>query len=135
MRNEVFQERASNARFYACPSTIVGGDPVLINGLPAVALESYNATRGGAVFRFSGTFALTVIAATVVSPITGSAVLQGDDIYATGTTDSETNITHTLTLSKASGGGTKFGTYDSPTGITSGSTDTAARVRLREVAA
>jgi len=134
MLNEIFQERATNSRFFACPSNIVSGDPVLIGGemLPAVALEDYNATRGGAVFRLSGTFALTVIAATVVSPITGSAVKQGDVIYATGTLDSTTGVTHTLTLSKATGG-QKFGMYDSPTGITSGETSETARVRLREV--
>ncbi len=136
MRNEVFQERASNARFEICPSTIVAGDIVLIGNsfLPAVALESYDATRGGTVFRFSGTYDLTVIAATVVSPITGSEVIQGDTIYAIGTLDATTGVTHGLTLSKATGGA-KVGTYDSPTPITSGTTDTSARVRLREVGA
>lgn len=134
MRNEVFQERASNARFALCPTSIVGGDVVLLGSLPAVALESYNAALGGTTFRFSGTYELTVIAATAVSPVTGSEVEQGDTIYATGTYDAATNITHSLTLSKATGG-TKVGTYDSTTPIASGLTDTAARVRLREVGA
>jgi predicted RecA/RadA family phage recombinase len=134
MRNEIFQERASNARFALCPSSVVAGDPVFVGSLPAVALESYDANKGGTTFRFSGTYELTVIAATVVSPITGSEVKQGDIIYATGTLDSTTNVTHTLTLSKATGGA-KFGTYDSPTSIASAATDTAARVRLREVGA
>ena len=134
MLNEIYQERASNARFCPCPSSVLSGDPVLVGNanIPAVALEDYNSTRGGAVFRFSGTYALTVIGATVVSPITGSAVKEGDVIYATGTTDSTTGMTTGLTLSKATGG-TKFGTYDDPTGITSGETSTTARVRLREV--
>jgi predicted RecA/RadA family phage recombinase len=134
VRNEVFQERASNARFFACPASIVGGDIVLIGDsmLPAVALESYNATRGGATFRMSGTFELTVIAATVISPPTGSEIKEGDTIYATGTLDATTGVTYGLTLSKATGG-SKVGTYDSPTPQTSGSTSTTARVRLREV--
>lgn len=134
MRNEVFQERASNARFAPCPASIQGGDIVLIGTsmLPGVALEDYDATRGGTVFRFSGTFELTVIAATVVSPITGSAVKEGDEIYATGTLDATTGVTYDLVLSKATGG-SKVGTYDSPTALGSGLTDTAARVRLREV--
>lgn len=134
MLNEIFQERASNARFHHCPTTILAGDPVFIGSLPAVALESYSAAKGGTTFRFSGTYKLTVIGATVVSPVTGSEVLQGDDIYATGTLDSATNVTHSLTLSKATGGD-KFGTYDSPTSIASGATSTTARVRLREVGA
>jgi hypothetical protein len=136
MLNEIFQERASNARFCPCPSTVVAGDLCLIGDskLPGVALETYNADRGGTVFRFSGTYELTVIAATVVSPVTGSAVKEGDTIYATGTTDATTGVTHSLTLSKATGG-SKVGTYDSPTAITSGTTSTAARVRLREVGA
>ncbi len=134
MLNEVFQERPSNARFAPCPTTVVAGDLCLIgtSKLPGVALEDYNASTGGTVFRFSGTYTLTVIAATVVSPITGSEVQEGDEIYATGTVDSATGVTHTLTLSKATGG-SKVGTYDDPTPITSGTTETAARVRLREV--
>lgn len=133
MLNEKYQDRPGNARFYPCPSSVLGGDFVLIGGLPAVAVESYTAAKGGTYFRFSGTFTTTVIAATVVSPITGSAVKPGDKIYATGTLDSTTNVTTGLTLSKASGG-TAIGTYDG-TGITSASTDTAAPVKLRESAA
>ena len=134
MLNERFQGRASNARFCLCPSNILSGDPVLIGTemLPAVAMDNYDSVRGGATFRFSGSYELTVIAATVVSPITGSDVKQGDLIYATGTLDSTTGVTHTLTLSKATGG-QKFGMYDYPTAITSGQTSTTARVRLREV--
>lgn len=131
MLNEVRNDRPANARYYACPSTIVAGDAVLIGGvLPAVALESYDAAGGGATFRLSGTYKLTVIAATVVSPVTGSAVKPGDKIYATGTTDGATGVMHTLTLSKASGG-VLFGSYDG-TGILTTVTDTAAPVKLKE---
>jgi len=132
MLNEIFQDRPANARFFPCPSTVVGGDPVLVGGLPAVALDSYNSRNGGTTFRFTGTYELSVIAATVVSPVTGSAVKPGDKIYATGSLDSTTNVTTGLTLSKASGG-TLFGSY-AGTGITSASTDTAARVKLKESA-
>ena len=131
MLNEVYQDRPGDARFFACPSTILSGDPVLVGALPAIALDSYNAQNGGTTFRFAGTHTFTVIAATVVSPPTGSAVLPGDKIYATGTLDAVTNITHGLTLSKASGG-TLFGTAGSS--IASGLTDTAALVKLQESA-
>lgn len=134
MLNEIFQDRPGDARFHKCPSGVVSGDPVLIGDLPAVAGDNYDSVKGGTWFRFAGTYELTVIAATVVSPITGSAVKQGDTIYVTGSLDSTTNVTTSLVLSKATGG-TKFGTYDSPTDITSGTTDTAARVKLRENAA
>lgn len=131
MLNELRNDRPGYARYHACPSTIEAGDPVLIGGvLPAVALESYDAAGGGATFRFAGTYELTVIAATVVSPVTGSAVKPGDKIYATGTTDGTTGVMHTLTLSKASGG-VLFGSYDG-TGINSAATDTAAPVMLKE---
>jgi predicted RecA/RadA family phage recombinase len=133
MLNELYQDRPGNAMFFACPSSILAGDLVLIGTLPAVAVDDYNAANGGTTFRFSGTFELTVVAATVVSPITGSAVKPGDHIYATGTTDSATNVVHALTLSKATGG-TKVGSY-AGTGITSGATDTAAPVKLKENAA
>lgn len=131
MLNEKRNDRPAFARYYPCPSSIEAGDPVLIGGvLPAVALESYDAAGGGATFRMAGTYDLTVIAATVVSPITGSAVKPGDKIYATGTTDGTTGVMHSLTLSKASGG-VLFGSYDGP-GITSGETDTEAPVMLKE---
>src|SRR4051794_10700899 len=131
MLNELRNDRPANARYFACPATINAGDAVLIGGvLPAVALTDYDAAGGGATFRLSGTYALTVIAATVVSPVTGSAVKPGEKIYATGTADATTGVTHTLTLSKATGG-TLFGSYDG-TGILSTVTDTAAPVMLKE---
>lgn len=134
MLNEVFQDRPGNARFYLCPEAVLAGDVCMFGArrLPGVALEDYNAERGGTVFRFSGTYAFPIIAATTISPITGSEVLQGDTIYGHGTVDSPTNVLHISTLSKQSSGGAKaVGTYDSPTSIASGSTDTG-RVRLME---
>jgi hypothetical protein len=67
----------------------------------------------------------------VVSPLTGSAIKQGDEIYAGGgTLDSTTNITTGLTLSKDSSG-VLIGTYDDTTGVSSGVTGTA-NVKLKE---
>lgn len=137
MLNELRQDRPANARFYPCPSTILAGDPVLIGGvLPAVALNDYKAGsgpngEGGTVFRISGTFQLTLVAATTVSPIVGSAVKPGEKIYAAGTTDGTTGVKHSLTLSKDSGG-TLFGSYDGESTQTSGTTETDAPIKLKE---
>ena len=60
MINEVRQDRPGNARFFKCPSAITSGMPVLIGTLAAVAMDAYDSTLGGTVFRLSGTFALTV---------------------------------------------------------------------------
>lgn len=132
MLNERYQDRPAHARFFPCPSTVQAGDPVLVGNRPGVAMDDYNAGNGGTTFRFSGTFELTVIAATTVSPLAGEAVKPGDKIYATGTLDATTNVTTGLTLSKASGG-TLFGSYAGD-GIASGVTDTEANVELRETA-
>ena len=104
MLNERFQPNAANAKGFKCPTTVLAGDLCLIGGLPGVAVDSYNPNTGGTTFRFEGIFGLTVIAATVVSPITGSTVNPGDKLYATGIFDATTNVTTNLTISKASGG-------------------------------
>ncbi len=134
MLNEIRQDRAGDAQGFKCPTSVKAGDAVLIGGLPAIAVDDYNANTGGTTFRFAGVFSLTVIAATVVSPVTGADCLPGDTIYATGTLDSTTNVTTGLTLSKATGG-TKFGVFAGTTKITSGQTSTSAAVKLRENAA
>lgn len=130
MKNQVFTGPPTARRFALCPTTVVAGDAVLLGTQAAVALNSYDANTGGATFLVQGTFKLTVIAATVVSPITGSQVNPGDALYVTGTLDSSTNVTHTLTISKASGG-TLFGRLDpSADAITSGTTSTSAPVEI-----
>ncbi len=130
MRNQVYTGTNVSRRFALCPTTVVSGDPVLIGTIPGVALDSYQANTGGTTFLCNGSFTLTVIAATVVSPITGSQVNPGDKIYATGTLDSATNITTGLVLSKATGG-TLFGHLDpSASAITSATTSTSATVVL-----
>ncbi len=130
MKNQYYTGTNVSRRQALCPSTVLAGDPVLLGTIPAVALDNYSATTGGTTFLCNGSFVLTVIAATVVSPVTGSAAKPGDKVYATGTLDSTTNVTTGLTISKATGG-TLFGHIDpSYSTITSGTTDTAAVVVL-----
>jgi predicted RecA/RadA family phage recombinase len=130
MKNQVYTGTSVSRRDSLCPTTVKSGDPVLIGTIPAVALDDYQANTGGTTFLCNGSFILTVIAATVVSPITGSAVNPGDKLYATGTLDSATNITTALVISKATGG-TVFGHLDpSAPAITSATTSTTAIVVL-----
>jgi predicted RecA/RadA family phage recombinase len=130
MRNQVYTGTNVSRRFALCPTTVLSGDPVLIGTIPGVALDDYQANTGGTTFLCNGSFTLTVIAATVVSPITGSQVNPGDKLYVTGNLDTPTNITTGLVISKASGG-TLFGHLD-PTApaITSATTSTSAIVVL-----
>jgi len=131
MKNQVYTGTPTSRRFVVCPSTVVAGDAVLVGSYSAVALNSYQSNTGGAVFDFSGSFALTVNAWTGSSPLTGSAVNPGDKVYASGgTLDATTNVTTGISLSKNTGG-TLFGHLDpSGTIIASGATDTAATVAL-----
>ncbi len=130
MKNQYYTGTNVSRRFALCPTTVLAGDPVLIGTIPGVALDNYQANTGGTTFLLNGSFVLTVIAATVVSPVTGSAAKPGDKVYATGSLDSTTNITTSLVISKATGG-TLFGHIDpSYSTITSGTTDTAAVVVL-----
>jgi predicted RecA/RadA family phage recombinase len=130
MRNQVYTGTNVSRRFALCPTTVVSGDAVLIGTIPGVALDSYQANTGGTTFLCNGSFTLTVIAATVVSPITGSQVNPGDKLYVTGTLDSATNVTTGLVISKASGG-TLFGHLDpSDPAIPSATTSTSATVVL-----
>lgn len=122
MKNQVYTGTNVSRRFATCPTTVVAGDPVLIGTIPGVALDTYSAATGGTTFLCNGTFNLLVTAATVLSPVTGSAANPGDKIYASGTLDAATNITTGLTLSKVTTG-VLFGHID-PTGpaVTSGAT-------------
>lgn len=131
MKNQVYTGTPTSRRFKACPTTIVSGDPVLIGTTPAVALDDYQAVTGGTTFLLGGSFALTVIGQTTESPSTPAAIKPGDKLYATGTLDVATNITHSLTID-ANSSNTEFGTLD-PTAVAvgSGATDTAAIVRLK----
>ncbi len=111
MKNQYYTGTNVSRRFALCPTTVKAGDPVLIGTIPGVALDDYQANTGGTAFLCNGSFLLAVIAATVVSPMTGSAVNPGDKLYVTGSLDSATNITTSLVISKATGG-TVFGHLD-----------------------
>lgn len=132
MKNQYYTGTPTSRRFALCPTTILAGDPVLIGDEPAVAMNDYSSATGGAVFMTGGSFILTVVAVTQISPAVGAAMKPGDQVYATGTLDSTTNITHSLTLSGTTGD-TPFGFIDPSYtgGIASGVTDTAAVVRLQ----
>jgi len=132
MKNEIYPGPSTNRRFALCPNTVLAGDAVLVGIEPAIALNDYSAATGGTVFVFSGSFTLTVIGATVVSPQTPAALKPGAKVYVTGSLDSTTNVTTTLVISGATGG-TEFGVIDPSYtgGVSSGATDTSAIVRLK----
>ena len=130
MKNQVFTGTPTSRRFDLCPSTVKAGDACLLGTRPAVALDDYQSNTGGTTFLMNGSFTLTVVAATVISPQTGSTVNPGDALYATGTLDATTNVTTGLTISKASSG-TPFGWLDpSAPPIASGTTSTSATVQI-----
>ncbi len=132
MKNQKLLSVPGTQREAKCPTTVKAGDPVLIGKDPGVAINDYESIYGGTTFEMTGAYELTVIAATVISPLSGVAIGAGDKIYASGTFDATTNVTTGLTLSAASGG-TPFGTLDPQypgAPITSGTTDTAAWVRI-----
>lgn len=130
MLNQVKMGQPFTDRFIPLPSACIPGMPILVGTLPGVVKNGYDSATGGGVVEFSGSFALTVIAATVVSPITGAAVNPGDKIYATGTTDPTTNVTYNLTLSKATGG-MLFGNLDQAASLAAGTTGTVSVELLR----
>jgi predicted RecA/RadA family phage recombinase len=139
MLNELRQDRAGDARGYKCPSTVKGGDLCLIGNLPGVAVDSYNPNTGGTVFRFSGTHALPVIAASQLSPLVGATLKQGDIIGAEGGVyDPTTNVTTGCTLLLLTvptyGSAVPVGTYDDTNPLTSGNYSLTVPVKLRETA-
>jgi hypothetical protein len=130
--NQVFTGTPTSRRWCALPVSIVSGQPILVGGVPGVAMDNYQAVSGGATVQFGGSFNLTVLGATVISPLTGKAVKPGDPVYADGgTLDGPTNVTYNFTID-ANSGGVLFGHLDATSGslVTSGQTDTAATVML-----
>jgi len=123
MTNQDKTGTPTSRRFALCPSTVKAGDPVLLGTVPAVALNDYQSIELGAVFLMNGSFFLSVLGATVISPQTGHTLKPGDKVYADGgTLDSATNVTTGFTLD-ANTGGTFFGTIDpSDPGVTTGTT-------------
>ena len=130
MKNQYFQGTPTTPRFALCPTGITAGMPVLIGDQPAVAVDNYQSNEGGTTFYFTGSFLLSVIAVTQISPAVNAAAKPGDALFARGTLDTTTNVTYNLTISLTPGDA-PFGHLDpSDPGISSGATDTAAIVRL-----
>lgn len=126
MKNQVYTGTPTSRRFSKCPSTLKAGDPVFIGGVPGVALDDYQDITEGTTFLLNGSFDLEVVAATVLSPLSGKAIAPGDPVYAEGGSTDANNVTYGFTLDAASGG-TLFGYLDpSAAGIGSGDTDTQA---------
>ena len=132
MKNQYFTGTPTQARFALCPTTVKAGDAVMVGSEPAVALDDYQSNTGGTTFYFGGSFNLTVVGVTVISPVSNVALGPGHKVYYDGgTLDSATNVTTGGTLDGASGQ-PLFGFIDpSYVGVSSGVTDTAAIVRLQ----
>jgi hypothetical protein len=131
MINQIFTGTPTAYRFAKCPTSVVAGQPVLLGTIPAVALTSYSSLTGGAVFYFNGTFALTVVGESVVSPQTTHKINPGDDLFASGgTLDATTNVTTGFTITAVSTD-PKFGKLDpNYVAVAAGATDTQAFVQL-----
>ena len=130
MINQLKRNTPQLNRWYKCPSAVTSGMPVLIGTMAAVALDAYDSSTGGTTFQMDGTYALTVIAQSTQSPVSGLQVNPGDELFASGTLDATTGITYNLTIDKTRGN-CPFGNYDWDTVILSGVTNTAAPVRLK----
>lgn len=113
-----------------CPSAVTSGMPVLIGTMAGVAMDAYDSTTGGTTFCMDGEYALTVIAQSTQSPVSGLAMNPGDELFASGTLDTTTGITYNLTIDKTRGN-CPFGNYVGTAAITAGSTSTTAPVRLK----
>ncbi len=131
MTNEIKQDRPGNARFFKCPTGVKSGDPVLIGTLAGVAMDDYDSTLGGTVFRLSGTFGLSVFGGDSTSAGNSQQINPGDEIFASGTHDATTNCTTGLTLD-ATKGNIPFGSLDQNSPVLAGTTQTFAGVKLKE---
>lgn len=117
-------------RWYPCPAGVTSGMAVLIGTQAAVAEDAYDSSTGGTTFNMDGSYALTVIGQSTQSPVSGVQINPGDELYASGTLDATTGITHSLTIDKTRGN-CPFGNYEGTSPILSGVTNTAAPVRLK----
>lgn len=137
MVNQVYTDPIPTRRFAKCPASITAGSPVFLGTEPAIALDNYQSNTGGATFLTSGTFALSVVGATALSPVTGVKINPGDSIWADGGSyDPVTNVTYGFTLDRnTSSGRPQWGILDpSYVAVGSGLTDSAAWVRILGIA-
>lgn len=128
MKNQQYTGTSTSRRQVVLPAVASleepnGGVPILVGTMPAVTLDSYQTNVDGATCLFNGSFNLTVVGTSQHSPIVGKALNPGDPVYASGTLDTATNVTHDLLLSGTTGD-TFFGHID-PTGPGVGSGLTA----------
>lgn len=130
MINQIKIGVPQNNRWFPCPSAVTSGMPVIIGGLAAVAMDAYDSSTGGTTFCLDGSYALTVIAQSTKSPVSGLQINPGDELFASGTLDATTNVTYNLTID-VTRGNIPFGNLDQNTPILSGVTNTSAIVRLK----
>lgn len=99
-----------------CYSGVIAGQPYLIGGVQAVALDTAASVANGTpTFELGGAFSLSVTAKSSLSPSTNKAINPGDPIYYEGgTLDTASNMTYGGTLD-ANSSGVLFGHLD-PTG-------------------
>jgi len=131
MINEVRQDRPGNARFFKCPTAVSSGMACLIGTLAGVAMDAYDSSLGGTLFRLSGSFSLNVTGQSTQSPNSVQQINPGDEVFASGTYDAVTNVTYNLTLDKTRGN-VPFGNLDQNTPVTPSNTPVTAVVKLKE---
>ena len=135
MINQVLSVTPTKTGQVLFPSTVtVPGTPMLVGKIPAINLDAYQATIGGATCYFDGCYSLTVSAYSTPSPLTGKTINIGDPIYATGgSLDSGTNVTTGFTLDADSVDGVLFGYLDSSNaGPLASGTTAVVNVRLAD---
>lgn len=119
-----------NVRWYPCPAGVTSGMPVLIGTMAAVAVDAYDSSTGGTDFWFDGSYFLTTIGQSTVSPAANIQINPGDELYAQGTYDPTTGVTYNMTID-VTNGNCPFGNYEGVTPILAGATNTYAPIRLK----
>ena len=136
MINQILSVTPTKTGQVLFPATVtLPGTPMLVGSIPAMNLDAYQQTIGGATCYFDGCYALAVSAYSTSSPLTGKAINIGDPIYATGgSLDSPTNVTTGFTLDADSGDSSVlFGYLDSSNaGPLASGTTAVVNVRLAD---
>lgn len=117
------------------PSAVTVGMPILIGTLSGVVLSLQPIAAGvgnyttATVDLGEDCYNLTVIAQSQLSPASAAQIRPGDELFASGTYDSVTNVTYSLTIDKTRGN-VPFG--NSLDGVAAGVTNASCRVRLKD---